>query len=335
MRLIPFFRAAYDDNKRRVPSQQRSLVPDAALCLRNILLRPRERRLVTRYHQPGAALCFIVGVPRSGTTLLHQLMARYLDVGYISNFVARYWMAPLHGSREWRRRYGTSAHGGVGDSQFGVAEGPHAPHEFSWFWRYWAPFEKSDQLTDAELRTIDWTSPRRELEALGGWWQRPLVLKNLNHVDYHVEWFAGLFPGSRFVWIERELTYCAQSILQARRDRYGDEAQWWSVRPRGHQDWVDLDPEEQVARQVMDLSNHLTRSCAVLPGRHLRLAYEGLTRDPWSALGMIAEFLGTPFRHEDELRALELTARNEIRVAPDQWARLADRLGGAVGPEMV
>jgi hypothetical protein len=331
MRLVPFFRAAYDDNARRLPSQRRSLAPDFLLLARNALLRPRERRLVARYRRPGAALCFIVGVPRSGTTLLHQLMARHLDVGYVSNFVARYWMVPLHGSIEWRRRFAGARLGGVVDSHLGVAEGLHAPHEFSWFWRYWAPFAESDHLSDRELDAIDWTILGRELEALGGWWQRPLVLKNLNHVSYHVPWLAGLLPGSRFVWIERELAYCAQSILQARKARYGDEGQWWSVRPREYRTWAGLDPEEQVARQVQDITAQLESSFAALPGRCLRLAYEDLVREPAVVLRALAGFLGAPLRDDEALGALELEARNDVRVSPERWARLRARLGPVRG----
>jgi hypothetical protein len=39
-----------------------------------------------------------VGVPRSGTTLLYQLIARFLRVGFITNRMARYWMTPIAGA---------------------------------------------------------------------------------------------------------------------------------------------------------------------------------------------------------------------------------------------
>jgi ABC-type oligopeptide transport system ATPase subunit len=46
---------------------------------------------------------FIVGLPRSGTTLLSQLLAYSLDAGYTTNFAARFWLAPVHGLRLGRR----------------------------------------------------------------------------------------------------------------------------------------------------------------------------------------------------------------------------------------
>src|SRR6056297_1198149 len=42
---------------------------------------------------------FVVGPPRSGTTLLSQLIAYTFDVSYINNLVARFYLAPLHGIR--------------------------------------------------------------------------------------------------------------------------------------------------------------------------------------------------------------------------------------------
>ena len=41
----------------------------------------------------------VVGPPRSGTTLLMQLLAAHLDVGYINNLIAAFWQAPLYGIR--------------------------------------------------------------------------------------------------------------------------------------------------------------------------------------------------------------------------------------------
>ena len=41
----------------------------------------------------------VVGPPRSGTTLLMQLLAAHLEVGYINNLIAAFWRAPLYGIR--------------------------------------------------------------------------------------------------------------------------------------------------------------------------------------------------------------------------------------------
>src|SRR5438105_462788 len=44
-------------------------------------------------------IIYLVGLPRSGTTLLSQLVSRQLEVGYINNLVARFWLRPSVGVR--------------------------------------------------------------------------------------------------------------------------------------------------------------------------------------------------------------------------------------------
>ena len=39
----------------------------------------------------------IIGAPRSGTTLLSQLLLSFTQVGYINNLIAAFWNAPLYG----------------------------------------------------------------------------------------------------------------------------------------------------------------------------------------------------------------------------------------------
>ena len=72
----------------------------------NEYLRPRELELY-RDREIEHALVFVVGLPRSGTTLLTQVLAYCLDAGYVNNFAARFWLAPVHGLRLSRLMRGT------------------------------------------------------------------------------------------------------------------------------------------------------------------------------------------------------------------------------------
>ena len=95
IQLQRFFRSIYEDNADRKPGDRRSLHRDLVRYLANRLVQPLERMLVRTHRDPSVPLLFIVGVPRSGTTLLYQLMCTHLDVGYVSNAMARWWMAPI------------------------------------------------------------------------------------------------------------------------------------------------------------------------------------------------------------------------------------------------
>jgi hypothetical protein len=321
MNILRFFRAVYGDNRLRVDATRR-LVPDIARYAINRALMVKERRLMTRHRVPGAPVIFIVGVPRSGTTLLYQLMARHLDVAYITNAVARYWLAPL-----WAFQHQEAEARIALQSHLGRSEGDAAPHEFGWFWQYHAPAEGPHHRTESELDAFDWDFIGAELEAIAGWFGRPLVLKSLVAVDYHIPRFARELPGSTFVHIERDPRFTAQSLLESRRQRYGDEKTWWSIRPRDVDAWLDRDPVEQVAHQIEDISRHIKGGLATLPtNRWTSLSYEKLVEDPVGEMEKVARFVGSPMRNRAGLADCSLRDANFARFPTARFSRIETAL---------
>jgi hypothetical protein len=317
MNILRFFRGVYGDHGRRIDAS-RQLVPDIARYAFNRALMVKERRLVNSHRVPGAPVIFIVGVPRSGTTLLYQLMARHLDVAYITNAVARYWLAPL-----WALQHRETEARIELRSDLGRSEGDAAPHEFGWFWQYHAPADGPHHQTESELDAFDWNFIAAELEAIAGWAGRPLVMKSLPAVDYHIPRFARELPGSVFVHIERDPRFTAQSLLESRRKRYGDEKTWWSIRPRDLDRWIDRDPVEQVAHQIEDISRHIKQGLATLPAnRSMSLHYEQLIADPAKEMEKIARFVGSPILDTADLVSDRLSDGNTRRFPTARFSRI-------------
>jgi hypothetical protein len=314
MNVVRFYRRIYADNEAR-RDRRRSLRRDLSLYAKNRGLRLLERALIRRHYREDLPIVFIVGAPRSGTTLLFQLIARYVSIGYVNNFMARYFMAPVYGAVRYRRRFGA----GPGDipleSHLGVADGPHSPHEFSYFWQFFTDFGERDDLTDSELAAIDWDPLRRELLALAGWFGQPLVLKSINYVDYNIEWIARVLPQSRFIYITRDPRFVVQSILESRIKRYGTDRAWWSVRPRDFASWDDREPLHQVCHQVQDLQRAIAAGLSGLPPSvSHELTYENLVANPAAELQRIAGFVGGSVRDEAALSQLALTTGNQPRM---------------------
>lgn len=330
-RSVRFFRTVYADNQARVEAR-RSLARDAALYLRNRLLQPLERRLVTRFAGSGRPVLFIVGVPRSGTTLLHQLIARHLDVGYVTNRIARYWMAPVWASRRYfpspsaRRSLPLI-------SDLGGTPGEHSPHEFGYFWQFHLEPRDHDEIVESDETRRRLGTVARELEALAGFHGTAVVLKNLNHVDLNVAALARAMPASRFLSIERDPRFVAQSILLARRRRYGDEGAWLSVRFPGYRELLGRDPEEQVVAQIGTVSAAIRAGLSeVPPERRLHLTYEGLVEDPAHWLRRVGERLEVEALDVERLEVTALASGNVARLDPvrlDRLSELVDRGGPA------
>lgn len=318
MRALRFFRSVYWDNELRRADVRRRLHSDLPLYLKNRALEPVDALLRRKYAGAKEPIVFIVGAPRSGSTVLYQLMAEHLDVGFVNNKMARYFAAPLIAAM----LHGRAGGGHELDlaSEYGRTSGDRSPHEFSWFWHYHGDFRLHDDLSAEELGRIDWRPIKRALEALAGYFKRPLLIKNLNSVAYQIAWLAKLLPTAKFIWIRRDERFTVQSILRVREDQYGDRGIWWSVRPRDATEWRDKPAVEQVAHQVTDLCGAIESAFASLPAdRQLELDYESLMSKPGETLRRAARFAGAGVVDDGKLDALTLRARNEKTVDDQTW----------------
>ena len=321
MKSHRFFRAVYADNGLRPANIRRGLHGDLALYFKNRVLEPLDLVLRRRYARTDVPIVFIVGAPRSGTTVLYQLIADHIDVGFINNRMARYFAAPVVGAVLHGRTGG--GHDLALTSEYGRTGGGHSPHEFSWFWHYYRDFHLYDDLTDDELARIDWQPVKDALEGLAGYFRRPVVIKNINFVAYQVAWLKALLPGAKFIWIQRDKRYTVQSILRVREDQYGDRRVWWSVRPRDAREWRDRSAVEQVVHQVTDICGALTEGFESISAQdQLKLDYEQLMQEPAEALQRVARFIGAEVVDESRLGTLSLRPRNEKTVDDETWAQI-------------
>lgn len=311
-RTVRFFRSAYRDNRLRLDGRRR-LTTDLALYGCNRLLSPWERFLVHRSRITTAPVCFIVGVPRSGTTLLHQLLASRLNIGYITNRIARYWMAPLWATR----RHFPSAEARAAltlESDLGVAAGEAAPHEFGYFWQFHFEPGEHDRLPAGVEGRRRCASAARELTALAAYHGTGLLLKNPTYTDLNIPTIAEALPSSRFLYIHRDARFVARSLLRVRRERYGDPSFWWSVRPPGFETVVAEEPATQVAFQIESVSHAIESALDELDDRRVfELSYESLVERPVHWLGTIGEWLGVPPSNEGGMRVPPLFSANLIR----------------------
>jgi len=327
MNAVRFFRKVYEGDLSRLamPPGRR----DLARYLRNRALQPIGARFARQHADPHQPVVLIVGPPRSGSTLLHTLVARYLDVTWVPNALASWWMSPAWAMS---RRYGRCPSvDGLDELVFdrGRTRGPNSPHEFGWFWRLYLGAPATDEMTPEEIARADWVGLAREIHGLAGLAGRPVVLKNPNAVDFQTRPLAEHLPSVRFVRVRRSLPHVVHSILRARREVHGDVSRWWSVVPANAASWSVLDPVEQVVRQVRAIEAALDAAEAALPpGTLYTMTYEDLAADPDRALRDLASAAGLAVRGGADLAALRLEIRNaDLDDHPDH-ARVQRALGG-------
>lgn len=245
-------------------------------------------------------LVYVVGAPRSGTTLMHQLIARHLPLGYVDNTIARFWLRPAIGIAMSRALLGEPGSRSFDlDSRHGVTEGPAGPHEFGYFWRHWLQLDEAPthHLDEAAQNRIDQRGLAAALEEIRAAFGRPVVFKNVI-CGFHARLLTRVHPLSLFVHVTRDTQAVARSILKTRRERYGSYATWWSLKPSTYP-FSEDDPAAQALRQAIDCQREIEEELSPGEVHVVSLDYVKLCADPRAALvrvrdGLVA--LGS--RHE-------------------------------------
>jgi hypothetical protein len=291
-----------------------------------------ERLALSLHWTLDRPVVFILGLPRSGTTLVYQYLVHRLEVAYWTNGVGLHPRAPVVTTFLERRR---GPYHSDFRSRYGKVQGATAPREAGALWGRFFDLELPTRVED--LRPGDAERLRNLVAAtqrvFGG---APFVNKNVKHM-LRIEALARIFPEALFLVVRRRMQDTALSILRARLATH-DPKRWWSVRPPGWERLLALPLEEQVAAQVRGLRRQLGKDLALIPReRVLQLDYERFCREPDATLGPLRRMLGAlgerngpagPFAavhhvpaDARERRLLGLLADAEVHALPPETGR--------------
>lgn len=313
------------DSHMRAGAYRKDERRESLLKKLNESLAAKEIEAIQSFGQPRLPVIFVVGAPRSGSTLLHQLMAQAGVVDYISNFVARFWLAPCLGARievalGIRDETGASSC----NSNFGVTAGWGGPHEFGYFWNRWFPFTETHALDSRQRAEVDRGGLQREVAALESVYGKPMLFKSLL-CSFQVAFLAEMFPTARFVICRRTPLFQAQSLLYGREKIMGDRSRWLSLRPREYPKLLPLSCYEQVAAQIFFTLNEIDNQLALLDrSRWLDVQYENLCADPRAQLEAVLRLGGAvdPEMAWEHGVPETLDCTNEQRLPDDEWREL-------------
>jgi len=302
---------------------------EQAVSAMNQLLVDLEARLIEGFTVPPHPTIFICGAPRSGTTLVLQLLIAAYHIGYVTNLTARFWEAPYLGALisldlQKRKRVGSTDLKSV----FGATYGFDGPHEFGFFWRKWFPYSADSHAPCPEqLGSIDYSVLRKELAALQSLTGTPWAFKNPIVFSLNIERLAREVPGSLFVICKRDPVYVSQSLLESREQRFGKRDTWFSVKPPEY-DWLkDLPPWDQVAGQVFFTEKRIDEAVRELePLRVLTVDYPDLCREPAAQLARVGEAIAglggdlAPTGYQPE----PLESTDVVRIGTEGFEKLAE-----------
>ena len=282
---------------------------------------------------PRPPTLMIVGCPRSGTTLLMQQIANSKKFSYPTNFLSRFYTAPILGSRIQKLlfddRYQFKNELELMPSKelelksnIGKTSGVLSPHVFWYFWYNNFNFKNSTKLTQSEFQNSRLDTFKKELAGLYDESCKPFALKamvmNWNLVE--------LFRNNRNILLvrtKRNKFDVANSIFNARIEHSGSPSKWWSFIPPEYEEIKDLPPMIQIAAFVISIEKALDKASQSIPSVNMiELDYKELCSEPNEQLNKICEaysdlgFTSPLVRGLNSQKQSELTDRGLI----NNWA---------------
>jgi hypothetical protein len=279
-------------------------VGDTMLALANPLLAPLEHKLERDALARNAARhppVFIIGAPRSGSTLLYKALTDGGGFAYFNELSARFFRTPCVGSA-LSRRFRVEAPRGF-EISYGSMSGWGSPHECGQFWYRWFPRGMDVYAPAGSLAPPQRARLRQEVLAMSAQSDASMAFKNLFN-SLRIGALAEVFPEACFIVCRRDPLQNALSLLRGRIEQNGDKHAWWTLPPREVRELQALPYPAQVAGQVHFIERQIERD-AQLAGadRFLTVRYEDFCRDVHAGLQRIHAFLRgrgcTPPMHLD------------------------------------
>lgn len=246
-----------------------------------------DARFLNRDIQLQFPPVFIVGVPRSGTTLLYQLMMSAFKFAYIPNAANTWYQCPISATRwalRWCQPYESSF-----SSTHGYEQGCLAPSEAGNIWNRWFPYEKREGFN---YTPAGWLSESAQSEIyrfiahIEQLFDAPFLTKNVK-MSVRIPALREMFPNALFIHISRDPLDAALSLLVVRRK---NNKEWWSVLPKEFDELEALPELEQVCKQVYYTQQNIVIDLKGIPNRVSSLPYATVCQQPHQTINELAQF---------------------------------------------
>lgn len=278
--------------------------------------------LLQAQSNPAWPPIFIVGGPRSGSTLLSQLLLSCHRLAYINNAVA---LLPRSGPvsarllamRHWPRPSGFR-------NDYGDTRGLAGPSEAGDVWDAIFPWSDHHSVPAEELTPRSRERLQALVIGLSSAYRAPFLSKNLWN-SVRIEAIDRACPNALFIVARRSPIHMAQSVLRGRRRAIGSGTGFWSIRPRELLPYEAADPVDHVARQLCLTYGAIESARKALgPARFLDVSYQDLCRSPAAITerfdgflerhGTRAERCGEPPERFDFDMRIDLDATSQERL---------------------
>lgn len=259
-----------------------------------------ENKKLEQYSQinPKHAPIFIIGAPRTGSTILYQSITNYFNVSYIDNLSCLFHRNLFFGMKLSNKIYKDKPHNCFKSIHGNTMKtgGLHAPSECGEFWYRWLPkdhhFIDYDEITEDMVEDI-----RKNIFAILNYYDRPFVFKNLN-AGQRLRLIHKVYPDSKFIWIRRNPVNTTYSMLKSRKKHGTPKSEWRSIKPYNYKDLLKIEDEiEMVTKGVYYLERQIHTDLQLFQENQVRiLNYKSVGKLINKKFKSLDSFIGTDKR---------------------------------------
>ena len=267
---------------------------------------------------------FIIGGPRSGSTLVYQALIYCRRFAYLNNFVSCFPRSAAVIARMLAVNRWPIPHEFI--SNYGETKGLNAPSEAGDFWDYIFPWTDHHAMETEDFDPQRVHKLRRVVSTLVSLYKAPFLCKNLWH-SVRISALDVAFPKALFILIERSPLLMSQSMLVGRRRVLGEATGFWSIRPIEAPRLKYLPTVDHVAYQLAFTYQAIARARARLGAhRFFHLPYESFCEAPQLWVERIDQFLGKQGIRVESRGRLDgsFKSHRDINLADAERARLEE-----------
>jgi hypothetical protein len=260
---------------------------------------------------------FIVGPPRSGTSLLYESMVTRYRFAYFSNLADRLSFMPVAATaigiylvRGWRGEF---------ESRYGHIDGWGAPSEAGRIWNRWLPRTKRNSAVSIKAEK----QLHAAISSLSALFDAPFINKNVM-LSMHIGMLARIFENPVFIRVTRDPVENVRSILGAQDAGIGPYVDgWWSVRPTLADRFENADRLTKACAQVIGIEADILADCKRYAfDRLFTVDYHDMCERPRDLLDELGTFLRDC--------KIELRDRLQVPASFSRRSRKAPQLSEAV-----
>lgn len=292
-----------------------------------LLKKPGQRKLekygtIAGKHQP----VFIVGAPRSGSTILYQVLTHVYDVLYIDNLVSVFYRDFFHGFCLSRLIFQGRSHGCFQSTHGDTYDcGLHGPAECGDFWYRWLTRDKH-YIAEGEIDQETCNEISKNLFSVMNRFDRPLVIKNLN-AGQRLGLIRQVAPGAKFIFIRRDPLYTAQSIWESKQRVGLDPGEWWSIMPGNWEELRKMDSHRQVVRQVYYLEKQVMTDRLLFPGENfIIIHYDDFCRRTEAIIEQLGGLMGEGIKRRKHGVIPALASKERQKLGDEDFQKLRDEV---------